>query len=221
MSPEEWQIFETARNAVLYRDAETASQTFNLFEIASTVVDAIENGTELDRERLERLWQAASPYERGYEPWLRTETDENGFTTVYDEDEMTVLRVEPPSPEIAEYYQQRKIHKQAVEDFISAKAPKYLAAAHDQLVQMGDDPAVVSALVPKGVNHLESGINLNQLEQAALNHVRNTLRGEGLIVREDHWRVGSDGSQEHPKSHLDHTLHRLTITRSEDTQRID
>lgn len=197
-------MLEALRNAVFYRDLDTAAETFALLEAAGLVLDFLREGTELDRERLGRLVEIIDP-----KPWLEVVYDEDGSKIYYDENDVEVRR-EAPDPEMQAYLEKEKARKRSTEEFIASRAPTYLESILSQLANPEESKATLKVLVRRGQK--EGSMNLNTLELAALNSVRDELRARGFVVTEGHIRAGDDGSEDHAKPQLTHTLHTLVVT---------
>lgn len=205
---EDASMFDVALNAVFYRDLQTASETFNMLEALRIIRESMENGTELDHERLSRLVATFVDDE----PQLDAVYDDEGYLIYYDEDGREVRR-EAPSPQLAEYFARDKARRLTTAAYIEATAPGYEA---DLLAQL-DDPATtegrVSVLIERGTQEGEV-VSRNELEQAALGYVGRQLKERGFTVRQDNRSVGADGSPDHPKVERTHTLRTLIVTRS-------
>lgn len=205
--PEQDPMFEVARNAVFYRDLQTASETFNMFEALQLILDSMRNGTELDYERLRRL--AATFVDD--EPELDAVYDEDGYLIYYDEHGNEVRR-EAPSPHLAEYFAQDKARRLAIAVYVETTAPDYEAELLAQLADPATEEGRISVLVERGTKEGEV-ISRNELEQATLGHVSRELKERGYAVRQDNRSVGADGSPDHPKAARTHTLRTLIVTK--------
>lgn len=199
-------VLDLAVHAVLYRDLETASETFAMHEALTLVLGSIGTGVELDRERLGRLVEM---FDDG--PQLEAKYDENGTLIYYDEKGDEVKR-EAPSPQVYEYFQEQKARKHCIDEFVATRAPEHIATVLSQLAEPDCSEAIVSVLVKRGQR--EGAVGQNELEIAALNSVRDELRGSGHTVKEEHTRVGSDGTSQRTKSKLTHTLHSLFVSKA-------
>lgn len=201
-------MFEVARNAVFYRDLETASETFNMIEALQLILDSIENGTELDHERLSRLTATFIDDE----PQLDSEYDEDGFLVYFDEEGKEVRR-EAPSPHLAEYFAREKARRHITAAYIETAAPDYITDILSKLDVPAATEGRISVLIERGRKEDEV-ISRNELEQAAFGYVGKELKARGYIVRQDNQSVGADGSPDHPKAERTHTLRTLIVTRN-------
>jgi hypothetical protein len=203
-------IFEAARNAVFYRDLRTASETFNMIEALDLILESMRAGTAIDHERLSRLVATFTDDE----PQLDAVYDDDGYLIYYDGDGNEVRR-EAPSPHMAEYFAREKARRRITAEYIKTAAPEYI----DHLLTQLDDPAntvgILSVHIERGTKEDEV-VSRDELEQATLGLVRNNLQGRGYVVRVVNRRVGADGSPNHPKSELTHTMHTLLVERSQD-----
>ena len=199
--------FEVARNAVFYRDLERASETFNLLEALKLILHSIRTGTELDCERLSRLVIAFTDDE----PQLDAVYDDDGYLIYYDEGKE--VRREAPSPHLAEYFANENARRKITTEYTDSAVPGYVENLKSQLDDPTSSQATFSKLIERGRRDGEV-VSRNELEQAALGATRDQLREHGYTVAEVNRRVGSDGSPDHPKPYLTHTLRTLIVTRS-------
>lgn len=137
---------DAARNAVLYRDLETASGTFAMQEAVEMILQSGSNGVELDRDRLRRLVQI---FDAGYIHWDSFYHDDDGNTIYYDKEGNEVRRINA-SPETYRYNQERKAERKSIEDYVEFRSPGYIDRIVYQLSEVDMSVATLSVLVERG-----------------------------------------------------------------------
>lgn len=202
-------MLEVAKQVVFYGDLDRASETFNMLAALDLIRHHMETGEPLDHERLERLHEG---FGHDYDfPDTDTYLDEDGYEVTTDKAGNVISRVES-SPSTMRYFREEKERRQTTAAYVTETSPRYVNQVQAQLAGPEATEGVVTRLVKKGRRDGEI-VSQNELEQAALGEARDELRRQGLTVIEEHTKVGEDGSPEHPKPELTHTLHRLTATR--------
>jgi len=201
--------YDIALDAVAYGDLQRASETFNMLELAGLIM-AKASGEEVDEERMNRL--AAVLHQ---EPQLSSYDDEvTGERVIVDEDDNEVRR-EPATPESLEWANRIQARKTTISDFVAATMPMYVDAIQARLeAAQAADPQVRTTALSIIIKRGGDGrlVSRNELEMAALDRTRDTLREQGLTVKEEHRRIGADGRTDHPKAGLTHSRHTLFVS---------
>lgn len=199
-----------ARHAILYRDADTALETFTLFDAVDTIMESIRTGVSLDPNKQ----QALDAYFRATQYPARTELVDGEFVH-YDENGEELRRSKATQEEIAETIAQEERHKrwlarQAAEaTLVNKRAGAIVAEIEQQLAENPNAGVQVSKLLKKGRN--EEGVSLSERERGAFEVARAQLAARGLQAVLEMRRVGPDGSADHPNKARTHSLYSLSV----------
>jgi hypothetical protein len=203
--------FQAAQKAVLFPDLETATETFAMGEAVDMILDSIENGTELDRERLGRLAEIMDAPPRDYVDLL------DDGTHVYYEDGVEVDRVESTPEEKAWRLEQKRL-EEAESAEISDRADNYISLLEDGLQSSEDGSSSHTIKVYKHEKVLDR--SRNSLELEAFELVKYHFKAHGFTVREEHQKLTDETMDSGPQHRRIFNLHTFTVSKEVDFQLI-